>query len=109
MFLLVIVSELLICIHLEEQALNGWDQLTAQKVSLIYPQTTDGKCPFLREDLKCNIYEDRPSVCKEYGSEKVECLTCPFQDKSGRVRAAWETKTIKRRIQKTLIKMMKKH
>lgn len=25
------------------------------------------KCPFLRSDCKCNIYEDRPDVCKKMG------------------------------------------
>lgn len=28
------------------------------------------KCPFLKNDLKCNIYENRPLICKEYGTSK---------------------------------------
>ena len=25
------------------------------------------KCPFLRADYKCNIYENRPDVCRKFG------------------------------------------
>lgn len=25
------------------------------------------KCPFLRKDYKCNIYENRPNVCRKFG------------------------------------------
>ena len=28
------------------------------------------KCPFLRSDYKCNIYENRPQICREYGTSK---------------------------------------
>ena len=27
------------------------------------------KCPFLREDYKCNIYENRPEVCRAFGQD----------------------------------------
>ena len=26
------------------------------------------KCPFLRADYKCNIYEHRPDICRKFGS-----------------------------------------
>ena len=28
------------------------------------------KCPFLRSDYRCNIYENRPQICREYGTRK---------------------------------------
>lgn len=32
------------------------------------------KCPFLTNDCKCNIYEDRPEFCKQYGHPEVLSL-----------------------------------
>lgn len=37
------------------------------------------KCPFLRSDCKCNIYEDRPDVCKKMG--EIPELPCKFRKK----------------------------
>lgn len=33
------------------------------------------KCPFLREDCKCNIYHNRPEVCRLMG--EIPRLSCP--------------------------------
>lgn len=35
------------------------------------------RCPFLRKDYRCNIYEDRPSVCRKFG--EIEELKCQFR------------------------------
>ncbi|MBO7617316.1 MAG: YkgJ family cysteine cluster protein [Bacteroidales bacterium] len=32
------------------------------------------RCPFLRQDLKCNIYENRPDICRKMGL--VERMPC---------------------------------
>ncbi|MCR4847382.1 MAG: YkgJ family cysteine cluster protein [Bacteroidales bacterium] len=37
------------------------------------------KCPFLRDDYKCNIYENRPEVCRQFG--QIEELPCKFRKK----------------------------
>lgn len=37
------------------------------------------KCPFLRHDCKCNIYENRPDVCRKFG--QIEELPCKFRKK----------------------------
>ena len=37
------------------------------------------KCPFLRADYKCNIYENRPEVCRQFG--QIEELPCKFRKK----------------------------
>lgn len=34
------------------------------------------KCPFLRSDYKCNIYENRPDVCRKFGT--IPELPCKF-------------------------------
>ncbi len=36
------------------------------------------KCPFLRSDCKCNIYEDRPDICRRFGDGSHPMLTCQF-------------------------------
>ncbi len=35
------------------------------------------RCPFLRHDFKCNIYEDRPKICRIFG--EIEELKCKFR------------------------------
>lgn len=37
------------------------------------------KCPFLRFDCKCNIYENRPRVCRLFGC--IDALPCKFLKK----------------------------
>lgn len=39
----------------------------------------DNKCPFLRADYKCNIYEDRPLICRKFGDGSEPMLTCKFR------------------------------
>lgn len=51
------------------------------------PLTEDGLCPFLQEDLKCAIYEDRPKVCRQFGDESHWALRCPMQHKDGTPRS----------------------
>lgn len=45
----------------------------------IYITNTDweeNKCPFLRPDCKCNIYEDRPQICRDMAVKPT--MPCPF-------------------------------
>jgi Fe-S-cluster containining protein len=51
------------------------------------PITEDHLCPFLRADLKCAIYENRPKVCKKFGDESHWALRCPMQHKDGTPRS----------------------
>ena len=90
------------------EGFEGVDGLENRTVSLIFPITKNGYCPFLREDLLCNIQDDKPSVCVKYGSEIVPCLKCPFQDKNGRVRARQETRLILRKAKKTARNFIRK-
>jgi len=34
----------------------------------------NGMCPYLSDELKCTIYEIRPTICKQYGiNKKMPC------------------------------------
>lgn len=36
------------------------------------------KCPFLRVDYKCNVYEHRPLLCRKFGDGSHPLLTCHY-------------------------------
>lgn len=38
----------------------------------IVPLTHNDKCPFLNKNNRCNIYKQRPEICRVFG-EKIEC------------------------------------
>lgn len=40
------------------------------------------KCPFLREDCRCNIYESRPEICRMFG--EIEPLPCNYMKSNDR-------------------------
>jgi Fe-S-cluster containining protein len=62
----------------------------------IDPELKSHRCPFLTYDLKCNIYEDRPFVCREFGKESHLMMKCCYQDKEGRVRSRQEIRAVNR-------------
>lgn len=59
---------------------------TSKEGDVLIPITEDLFCPFLKKDLSCAIYEDRPDVCRKFGDESHELLCCPVQDKDGNAR-----------------------
>jgi len=66
----------------------------------IVPITDDLKCTFLKDDFTCNIYHDRPHVCKKFGDETHLMMTCVFQDKNGRERSRQERRNLERKTNK---------
>lgn len=38
----------------------------------------ENKCPFLRQDYKCNIYAHRPLICRKFGTGGHPMLTCKY-------------------------------
>lgn len=38
----------------------------------------NNKCPFLRADYKCNIYEHRPLICRKFGEGGHPMLVCKY-------------------------------
>ena len=63
----------------------------------VLPITETLKCCFLNEDLSCNIYEDRPDICREFGSEDHLQLSCPYQNKDGKDRSRQAKRMIERK------------
>lgn len=61
-------------------------------------ETDTGRCMFLNDDHTCNIYEDRPEICKKFGDESHPMLTCGFQAKCGRIRSRQEKRRIEREM-----------
>jgi Fe-S-cluster containining protein len=54
------------------------------------------KCIHLDSELKCDIYESRPSVCKEYGT--IPELQCPYIDLRGKLRTPGKQRRFQRII-----------
>lgn len=48
----------------------------ALRVAFTSNDMENNKCPFLRHDYKCNIYENRPDVCRKFG--EIDRLPCRF-------------------------------
>ena len=48
-------------------------------VAFTDPDPLKNKCPFLRADYKCNIYELRPDVCRKFG--EIDKLPCKYLKK----------------------------
>jgi Fe-S-cluster containining protein len=67
------------------------------KAPHVVAQTKDLKCCFLNKDLSCNIYDDRPFVCRKFGDESSLHMTCQFQAKDGRVRSRQERRSLERK------------
>jgi Fe-S-cluster containining protein len=63
---------------------------TKVKQTCILPITKDYLCPFLKDDLSCAIYNDRPDVCRKYGDESHPMLCCPMQHADGTERSEEE-------------------
>ena len=67
----------------------------------LVPITEDGKCVFLNPDsFKCMIYDDRPLVCKEYGTRPD--LPCPYLKPNGNIRSGASRNRVKRMIDKRI-------
>ena len=44
---------------------------------MIIPVTHDASCIFLTNKYKCNIYNDRPKICKSFADSQYRYLRCP--------------------------------
>lgn len=71
----------------------------------IIPKTESGYCSFLREDYQCNIYEERPDMCKNYGDESVLNMSCPYIKKNGEERSRQHRRAIQREVGKQLLSL----
>lgn len=74
----------------------------------VIPVTADAKCVFLREDYTCNIYKDRPMICRMFGSETSLFLSCLYQRSDGSPRLERDRKRLMNKIQKKYAKLRNK-
>ena len=80
------------------------NKATGLKERIVLPITDDLLCPFLKEDLSCAIYDQRPEVCKKYGDESVLLMCCPMQKKDGTPRTVEETQKLEKDLEDTSLK-----
>jgi hypothetical protein len=71
----------------------------------VIPLTANATCVFLNRDYSCNIYEDRPSVCREFGNESHIMLCCPYIDKEGKTRCRQAKRRIEREASNYISKL----
>ncbi len=71
----------------------------------VIPITQDVYCVFLDGDLHCNIYEDRPDVCRKFGDESHAMLFCPVLDKNGKERSRQNRRAVERQTAKYISKL----
>jgi Fe-S-cluster containining protein len=70
--------------------------LSSSDDTQVFPITKDMICSFLREDFYCNIYDERPDVCREYGNESSLDMSCPYLKKDGTPRSRQHRRSIQR-------------
>ena len=64
--------------------------ISSKEGEVVLPFTKDLSCPFLKEDLSCAIYEDRPNICRKFGDETHILMSCPVQKHDGEPRSIEE-------------------
>ena len=75
-------------------------------VTHVIPLTKDARCCFLNEDLSCNIYDERPHICRKFGDESHMFMTCLFQSKDGRIRSRQEQRALVRKMDKNKLNIL---
>jgi hypothetical protein len=71
----------------------------------VIPLTQNATCVFLNGDLSCNIYEDRPDVCRKFGDESHPMLFCPMLDKNGKERCRQNRRQVERQTSSYMSKL----
>ena len=83
--------------HLQQrEVLEIGDWSDSNNPNDILPVTEDGRCVFLKPDYMCAIYDNRPSVCKNYGL--IPKLQCPYFNMKGGLRSPAKQKRMQRII-----------
>ena len=58
----------------------GFTPFGCVRIAMTDMDLDKNKCPFLRSDRRCNIYENRPDVCRKFG--EIPELPCKFLKES---------------------------
>jgi Fe-S-cluster containining protein len=74
----------------------------------VVPMTETGKCPFLKDDYTCAVYELRPPVCRKFGDATHLHMTCAYQKPNGEARTKKEYQMINRKHTEAVKKFFKK-
>jgi len=56
--------------------------------------TADGKCPFLNAENRCEIYDERPEVCRKFGSGDEPMLDCEYMSADNKMRTDEEREAV---------------
>lgn len=67
---------------------------SCKEIGYVIPITKSLKCCFLNKDYTCNIYDDRPFLCRKYGDESHHLMSCPWLDKNGKERTRAERRRL---------------
>ena len=66
---------------------------------VVIPMTEDDHCIFLnRQSFSCQIYDERPQICREFGNESHRLLSCPHMDSSGKYRLRQQRRNLQRKL-----------
>jgi len=82
--------------HLLQRNVKNVIEGSSNEGKVIIPITEDHSCPFLKKDLACAIYEDRPKLCKKYGDDSHILMSCPMQKADSTPRTTKEKKDLQR-------------
>ena len=56
----------------------------------VIPLTENMACCFLDKNYRCVVYEDRPWLCKLFGTKNIQGIKCPYLKPSGQKRGKKE-------------------
>ena len=88
----------------QDKIVRSLHDLSSHKDCVI-PITSEGYCVFLNPDLSCNIYEDRPDICRKFGDESHPMLFCPVLDKNGKERCRQNRRAVERQTSSYISKL----
>ena len=75
--------------------------------SEVVPDTEDHLCVFLdRETKQCTIYDDRPEMCRLFGTEDSPDLVCSYVHPSGKPRSRPDRRRLQRDTVKRTAKLL---
>ncbi len=85
----------------QDKVITKPDEVVDYPNDHVFPLTETGGCPFLRDDHNCNIYENRPEICREFGDESDIFMSCPYLHKNGKERTRQNFRYLQRQLAKS--------
>jgi Fe-S-cluster containining protein len=91
-----------------QDKINRKPQQVMFEMDAIIPVTKDGICPFLSDEHRCNIYDDRPEICQKFSDESHPMMCCTFINKDGVERKRQDKRRVERMQEKFVIAFQKR-